>query len=226
MHRFTMDVIVRSWRICKGVRVVKIERRQYEMTDLEIRTDGEGKPVKIAGYAARFDKLSVPLYGCSERNRKGAFTKSLQRNNVKALWNHNSDFPLGSMKNGTLKLEEDDKGLRFELELPDTTWGRDAAESIRRGDTDGMSFGFEVVKDEWDNSDPKNVIRTLVEVNLIEISPTPFPAYPSTSVSVRTAEEVYAEFVQANGSASEDEPVQEDRIKHLRRKLELAEKSI
>src|SRR5690606_2798595 len=114
------------------------------------------------------------------------FAKSLEKNNIKALWNHNPDFPLGSTKGGTLKLEEDDKGLRFELELPNNSWGRDAEIAVRRKDVDGVSFGFSVNKDEWDRSNEKEPIRTLVDVNLIEISPTPFPAYPATSVNARS----------------------------------------
>lgn len=164
---------------------MKIERRHYPIEDMEVRSE-EGKPTILRGYAAVFEKLSVPLFGFREKIRKGAFAESLRRNNIKALWNHNSDFPLGSTKGGTLKLEEDDKGLRFELELPDNSWGRDAEIAVRRKDVDGVSFGFSVNKDEWDRSNEKEPIRTLVDVNLIEISPTPFPAYPATSVNARS----------------------------------------
>lgn len=164
---------------------MKIERRNFPIEDMEVRSE-EGKPTILRGYAAVFEKLSVPLFGFREKIRKGAFAKSLEKNNIKALWNHNSDYPLGSTKGGTLKLEEDDKGLRFELELPDNSWGRDAEIAVRRKDVDGVSFGFNVNKDEWDRSNEKEPIRTLVDVNLIEISPTPFPAYPATSVSARS----------------------------------------
>jgi len=164
---------------------LKLERRNFPIEDMEVRSE-EGKPTILRGYAAVFEKLSVPLFGFREKIRKGAFAKSLEKNNIKALWNHNSDFPLGSTKGGTLKLEEDDKGLRFELELPDNSWGRDAEIAVRRKDVDGVSFGFNVNKDEWDRSNEKGPIRTLVDVNLIEISPTPFPAYPATSVNARS----------------------------------------
>ncbi|USK85721.1 HK97 family phage prohead protease [Peribacillus asahii] len=170
----------------------KMERRAFDLTGVEVRSD-ENKNI-ITGYAAEFDKLSVPLWGFREKIRKGAFQKSLETNTVKALWNHDTNLVLGSSKNGTLKLWEDDRGLRFELEPPNTTWGKDAMESIRRGDVDGVSFGFEVEKEEWDTTDPNSTIRTLVEVQLHEISPTPFPAYPQTSVGVRSARQVFEEF--------------------------------
>lgn len=204
----------------------ELERRHVELSNMEIRNTDDGKTI-VGGYVVEFEKLSVPLYGFREKVRKGAFEKSLRNSNVKALWNHNSDLVLGSTKNGTLKLWEDDRGLKFELELPDTTWGRDAAATIKRGDVDGVSFGFETVVDEWDNSDENNVIRTLVEVNLFEISPTPFPAYPDSSVGVRSAKQVYEEYassLQADGGA-EDKP-QARSLSLKRKKLEIIAKEV
>lgn len=162
-----------------------IERRNFALKSIEIRQAESGASI-VEGYAAVFNQLSVPLWGFREQIAPGAFKRSISEKHVKALWNHNPDYPLGSTKNGTLTLSEDEHGLRFSLEPPNSTWGKDALESIRRGDVDGVSFGFTVVKDEWDQSDPNNVVRTLKDVDLIEISPTPFPAYPQTSVSARS----------------------------------------
>lgn len=191
-----------------GFVMSKFERRRG-IESFELRSMEDGSNL-IKGYAAEFEKLSVNLGGFREQIRKGAFANSLRDSVVKALWNHNTDMVLGSTKNGTLKLWEDDRGLAFELSLPDTTWGRDALESIRRGDVEGVSFGFQVNVDEWDQSGDE-VIRTLVDVELHEISPTPFPAYPQTSVSVRTATEVFDEYKrtalssQASGGAGQQE---------------------
>ena len=196
---------------------MKKEVRTIEIENLEIRSGEEGKTT-IAGYAARFEKLSVPLWGFREKIRAGAFSGSLT-NNIKALWNHNSDLVLGSTKGGSLVLEEDEKGLRFELDLPDTTWGRDAAESIRRKDVDGVSFGFRTKRDEWDETNPKDVVRTLIDVELLEISPTPFPAYPSTNVGVRSTEDVFNEFITQRGA--EDKVAGEERQAQARRVREL-----
>jgi HK97 family phage prohead protease len=217
------------------VYLVDLERRNFPVEVLEIR-DEEGKRPVVIGYAAVWEKLSVPLFWFREKIRKGAFSQSLQesalgKRNIKALWNHNSDKPLGNTKKGTLKLEEDDKGLRFELELPDNTWGRDAEESIRRGDTDGVSFGFRTQKDEWDKADPNNVIRTLIQVELHEISPTPFAAYPQTSLGVRSPKEVYDSYVaelRAQEEAAEIEAEQRrGRAKASRqRRLDLHKKLI
>jgi len=105
------------------------------------------------------------------------------------LWNHGTGDVLGSTRAGTLKLSEDDRGLRVWAMLPNTTTGRDAAELIRRGDVDSMSFGFSVPRngDSW-NEDASE--RTLREVRLHEVSVVAFPAYSETAgtTSVRGLE--------------------------------------
>lgn len=173
-----------------------ITRALFEASGLEIRKSPDGIE-SLVGYAVRWDKLSVPIYGSfRERVRKGAFTQSLKENNIRALWNHNSDFVLGSTKAKTLRVSEDEKGLYFEVDLPGTQIGKDAGITVSRGDVDGMSFGFNTRKQEWDETDPNNVIRTLVDVDLREISPTPFPAYPQTKVGIRSVEDDFKEFAE------------------------------
>lgn len=158
-----------------------MERRFFEV---EVRAEGEQAP-KIAGYAAVFGQPSVLLYGqFREVIERGAFAGDLA-GDVRALWNHDTNMPLGRTKAGTLALAEDAHGLRVEIDPPATQWGRDAVESIRRGDVDQMSFGFDVVEDEWDQQDDGTLVRTLRKVKLYEVSPVVFPAYPQTAVSVR-----------------------------------------
>jgi HK97 family phage prohead protease len=183
-----------------------ITRTVFEVSDLEIRkVDDTGKRT-IAGYAVLWDKLSLPIYGSfRERVRSGAFKKSLSENNVRSLWNHNSDMVLGSTKAKTMRLSEDEKGLRFEIDLPETNAGKDAGVMIERGDVDGMSFGFNICKQEWDETDPKNIIRTLIVVDLREISPTPFPAYPQSKVSVRSVEDDFVDHSAEIASAKAEE---------------------
>jgi HK97 family phage prohead protease len=184
-----------------------ITRACFQCEGLEVREEGDKRMIR--GYASVFEKLSVPIYDFKEKIRSGAFANSLKNNNVRALWNHNSDFVLGSTKAGTLRLSEDDKGLHFELDLPDTQTGRDAYTTIKRGDVDGMSFGFRVKRQEWDEKDRKNIVRTLIEVDLREISPTPFPAYPDTKVKARTIEEDYADHTEENNATERERRVNE-----------------
>jgi len=172
----------------KGEALSKIETR-VNTTEFEIREEADG--MTFSGYAAVFDSPSEPL-PFIERIQRGAFRKSLRsRNDVKFLWNHDSGEILGSTRAKTLSLSEDERGLRVEGTLPNTSRGRDVAELLKRGDVDSMSFGFSVPSggDTW-NSDGSE--RTLKSVRLHEVSLVAFPAYPGTAglQSVRGIEKV------------------------------------
>ena len=166
------------------------EIRNYTVE--ELRVDGEGdSPKRIRGYAAVFGKLSDDLGYFREKIAPGAFSDTIKTADIRALWNHDPNFVLGRNKSGTLTLEENQKGLIIDVEPPDTQWARDLMVSIKRGDIDQMSFSFRTIADEWDYTDEKNPIRTLVKVDLFDVSPVTYPAYPQTSVSVRSIKEVY-----------------------------------
>jgi len=166
---------------------------------VEIRKDQEGKPTKIVGYAVRWGQLSKPLgwfEDFQEKFERGAFTKTLaeNRDQIYAAWNHNPGEILGRSPT-TLKLEEDEIGLRYEIDPP--SWADKYVESIERGDVRGSSFIFRPVQQDWDESNPDMAIRTIKEAQLFEVSPVTNPAYPTSSVGVRSAEEVYKEFKES-----------------------------
>lgn len=92
---------------------------------------------------------------------------------------------MGRTKNGTLTLQEDQVGLRFELELPKTTLGNDTYESIKRGDVDGVSFGFRMESHDIEEPDDDLMLRTVTKAKLLEVSAVAFPAYPDSAVSAR-----------------------------------------
>ena len=159
----------------------KIERRTYTVRDVEARADGEG--MRLAGYAAVFNDSSVPL-PFKESIAPGAFRKTLSETpDVRLLINHEG-LPLARTKNGTLKLEEDDRGLRFEADLADTQEGRDIYELVKRGDVDQMSFAFRVIRQKWNDDRSR---RVLTEVSLADgdVSVVTYPAYPTTTVQAR-----------------------------------------
>lgn len=162
---------------------------RYIANDFEIRKKDDNSKT-VAGYVVKWNSRSQLIYGeFYEKVAKGSFAKSLEENSIKALWNHRSDFVLGSNRNNTLRLEEDDVGLKFEIDLPNNTWGNDAYESINRRDVDGVSFGFFVRDDNWEYFKDEDVYeRTLLDIDLIEISPTPFPAYLDSEVGKRSIE--------------------------------------
>ena len=147
---------------------------------------------KVVGYPSVFNSPSQDLGGFIEIVRPGAFDATLRNNpDIPALVNHDDGKVVGRTKAGTLKLGTDPKGLRAELDLPDTTSGRDLAESMRRGDVDGCSFAFRVRPggEKWTRSGGQT-IRELTDLELVEVSVgVCFPAYPDASAAVRSMKE-------------------------------------
>jgi len=162
----------------------KIENRQIKVSEIRVDQGEEGQPPKLSGYFVKWDQESVDM-GFIEVFRRGAFTESLKTQDVVMLWSHDSSKPLARMSKGTLTVREDDAGAYFECTPPDNSWGKDAVESIKRGDVEGVSFGFAATDDTWGTKDNKN-FREVLKATLFEVSPTPFPAYPSTTVSARS----------------------------------------
>lgn len=166
----------------------KVERRFVKAVELRIEKRDDA-PSKLIGYAAVFNKLSEKLLFFREKIAPGAFKKSLKSgDDVRALFNHDPNHVLGRSTSGTLNLKEDKKGLLSEINLPDTQLGRDLETLVDRGDITGMSFGFITVRDEWEHNEGEEDIRILKEVKLIDVSPVTYPAYPDTSVAVRSHE--------------------------------------
>lgn len=161
------------------------ETRAFE-SDFEIRESDSG--MTFVGYAAKFNSRSENLGGFTETIEPGAFSRSLKsRNDVKLLVNHDTGRVLASSRARTMRLVEDNIGLRVEADLPNTTDGRDMAELLKRGDLSSMSFGFNVIKDSWNAEGDQ---RTLKSVRLFEVSIVAFPAYQSTEASVRGLDKV------------------------------------
>jgi len=156
------------------------ETRDFE-TQFEVREEGDG--MTFVGYAAKFNEPSENLGGFVEYVERGAFSRSLKsRNDVMLLWNHDSGEPLASTRSGTMKLYEDEIGLRVEARLPQTSRGKDLAILLRDGIVRKMSFGFNVIKDSWNSEGTE---RRLKSVRLFEVSAVVWPAYASTEAAVR-----------------------------------------
>jgi len=171
---------------------MNFERRTaYEA--VEIRQDeNEENTFRAVGYAATFNNLSQNLGGFVEQVAPNAFNQTLNQADVRALFNHEPDLLLGRTGAGTLRLSTDARGLKYEIDLPDTTAGRDVAELLRRGDVVGSSFGFVVHEDSWGETDSGYPLRTLESVALRDVGPVTFPAYTSTEASLRTLAEARA----------------------------------
>ena len=196
--------------------------RCFKISKLEVRQSDENSPVVVSGIVVPYGVLSDEdsLY-FRERFLNGAFAKSILNDDIKAYWMHEKTYIFGSTKANTLRLEEKTAGLYFEIDMPETTMGKDAVISIKRGDIDGMSFSFQAIIQEWDETDPENVLRTISEAKLYEISPEPFPAYSTTSLSARSAQGDLNEYKEFKDN--EEREKNKINIESMKRNLHLHE---
>lgn len=190
-----------------------LERRyhRYTGTDdlIEFRDSEDGKNPVAVGYAAVFGRRSLELRDSQRRVFQetidpGAFGKTMREADVLGLWNHDTHALLGRTSSGTVRLSTDERGLRYEIDLPDTTTGRDVAELLRRRDIRGSSFGFRTIADKKDKEEDGTVVRTLLEVALIDVSPVSNPAYPDTEAGLRSvAQAVGHDIVEVRAALAE-----------------------
>lgn len=180
-----------------------VERR-YTPGMVETRADAR----RIGGYGAVFGKLSRNLGGFVENIAAGAFNKSRADgwNNVVARYNHDSNMVLGTTGGRTLDLRVDEAGLWYEVEPPQSRG--DILELVSRGDVAHSSFAFRVAAsgDEWSVTDQKFPMRTLHEVQLVDVAPVLEPAYPDTTAGLRslaTHFETTAEEIRSMAEADE-----------------------
>lgn len=163
--------------------------------EVDVKED-EQKEMIVSGYALKFDTLSEPMWGITERGDAVELVETIDKealkntdmSDVRYLLNHDTNAILGRTTNGTLKIEVDDVGLRYEAKLPNTTLARDTYENIKVGNIDQCSFGFtmkegddEIVREEGKY---KRIIKNIRE--LFDLSVVTYPAYKDTDVSVAT----------------------------------------
>ena len=161
------------------------EIRTFNVQDLELRQEGDDNVV--VGYGSVFNTLSNELGGFREIIAEGAFDGRLE-DDVRFLINHEG-LPLARTTNGTLKLTTDERGLKYEARVANTSLGRDLIELMRNGTINQSSFAFVVEDDSWEVRDGVNV-RTINKVSrLYDVSAVTYPAYEEASVALRSMEE-------------------------------------
>lgn len=173
----------------------KREVRTFNITEIATRSDPEDKGSTASGYAAIFDSPTILYEGLQEVIKPGAFSKAISNSDIRCLFDHNWSKVLGRTKSGTLRLTEDERGLKFEVDLPDTTDANNLRESMARGDIDQCSFGFIPTEETW-NYDADPVVRTIHEVELFEVSIVSMPAYEDTEVTLSRSKQEMKESVQ------------------------------
>lgn len=159
--------------------------RTFDISELNTRNLEEGKEgVTLGGYAAIYNSRTTLWEGFDEIIAPNAFAKTLSENSdVRCLFNHDWSKVLGRTKSSTLRLFEDERGLKFEVDIPNNSYANDLVESMNRGDINQCSFGFFITQEELDwECEP--ALRTILEVDLYEVSIVSIPAYDDTEAAV------------------------------------------
>lgn len=141
-----------------------------------------------------------PAGSYTEIIKRGALD-SADLSDVRLLYNHDlNKVPLARSPR-TMKLSVSPAGLDIEATLPDTAEARSVYEAVKRGDLSGMSFAFKVPAG-GDTYDVKTNTRTITKIEkVLECSVVPFPAYPTTSVEARSAQDTDRKHFNAVQSA-------------------------
>ena len=163
------------------------EIRTFSLDEKSFETREDGTR-RIVGHAAVFNQWSEDLGGFREQIAPGAFAEAINADDVRALFNHDTNQVLGRNRSKTLTLLEDSRGLMSEIILPDTQLARDLEALMKRGDINQMSFAFHVNKEDqtWKKAGEEPWERTITKVSrLYDVSVVTFPAYPQTDAAIR-----------------------------------------
>jgi len=186
-----------------------MEKRIYNI-ETRIDSTDDGKEM-VVGHASMYNTRSE-FMGFYETIEEGAFTDELiNSSDVRALINHDQNLILARNTSGTLKLEADAQGLRYEFEMPETSYGKDLAVSMKRGDITQSSFAFTVEEDDWTTDDNGNDLRTIKKIKrLYDVSPVTYPAYQDAN-DLTIAQRGLAEYKETLKKVDVIEEVKEEK---------------
>jgi HK97 family phage prohead protease len=162
-----------------------VERR-FTLVSVETRSASDGRPVRIGGYAAKFNVFSRNLGGFVEQVTPSFFNQSRGDGwpDVLARFNHEDSMLLGTTAGRTLELHIDNIGLDYEVEPPPSM--QHVVELVQRGDVQKSSFAFRTLEDDWTTTEDGGPLRSLVSGVLIDVAPVVAPAYTDTSAGLRS----------------------------------------
>ncbi|MED2708629.1 phage major capsid protein [Bacillus toyonensis] len=169
----------------------KIELRNVNVELVGEKTEGS---FFVSGYVNKTGQWSQPLgrdQKFVEKIEPGTFKRALeQSNDIHFLAEHDNKLLLASTKNGSLVLREDDQGLFMEARISATSWGEDYYTLIQDGLLTNMSFGMQVLNEQWDKRDDGTLQRTVNEILLSEVSVVRNPAYVQSNIQARSIDVV------------------------------------
>jgi len=164
-----------------------MNKRDFKTNFHITRAEKDPDEMIIEGYFALYENETELWEGSFEIITKGAFDETLN-NDIRALWNHNTQYVLGRNKSGSLEVKADDKGLFAIIKLPKTQYAEDLYELVKRGDVDECSFGFNILDEDLEELASGGYRWRINKVDLHEISVVTFPAYENTNVQARSKE--------------------------------------
>lgn len=156
----------------------------------EFRSAENGTRIVASGIAMRYGAKSKPIPNAArgvfrEEFRSGAFTKTIAEQDIRAHLEHHGPF-LARTGSGTLRLTDDRSALGYELDLPDTSAGRDAAALLERGDLAGSSIGFRAIPADtkWTVDDDGVALRSVGAAHLLVVDLTVAPVYSDSTAEM------------------------------------------
>lgn len=160
-------------------------RKSFLSTDFQVRESQDSDEKYLEGYFIRFNEETNLFDNIYEEVDPQSITNSLKNNDIRCLFNHQTDLVLGRTGNKTLELRADENGLFGKVKInKDDRQAMDILARIERGDINACSFGFNILNEEVvERADSVKFI--LKEIDLVEVSPVTFPAYPTTEISAR-----------------------------------------
>ena len=202
-----------------------IEVRSF---NVEFRNDTENR--HIEGYGSVFNKRSLDLGGFTEIIAPGAFDEVIENSDVKCYLDHNPQRGiLARSRNGegSLSLSVDGEGLKYSFDAPNTALGDEVVEGLKRGDYSQSSFAFTVKEESWAKEEDGRYLRTIVKVNrLYDVSIVADPAYPDTSVAMRSLDEFKAQEVPVQEEVPPQETPAEERQEETTQETPVEEREI
>lgn len=164
---------------------------EKELRSVEVRTANDDSRT-IEGYALVFNSLSEDLGGFRENILPEAVEGMIEQSDIMALLNHDKSRGILARSRygkGSLTLEIDEVGLRYQFDAPRTALGDEVLEYIRRGEITSSSFAFVIENDAWEKQEDGSYIRTIKKFKrLYDVSPVFEPAYQATTACKRFAE--------------------------------------
>ena len=162
------------------------KRNSYRTAQFKTREETETGDLILSGYFIKFDEVTELWPGYFEVIKREGVEKAIQNADIRALFNHDDSLVLGRTGNGTVTLGVDEIGLFGDIIInKEDPQAVGAYARVQRGDVVGCSFGFIPIKIDTEERDDGSYLDTILELEIFEVSPCTFPAYPQTEIAAR-----------------------------------------